>query len=94
MSLSPFRFKLRRLIGLVAAWAVFFGLLRTLDWPWIMPIGLVLCGFIIDWAKGGAGILGGAISLGLLLPYWWVAGVIYDLFFAKALIENPVTFLV
>jgi hypothetical protein len=65
------RFTIRQLIGLIVICAVFLALLRTQAGPFILalvvPIGIVLPGFLIDRARGGEGILGGALAGGVVL---------------------------
>lgn len=62
MQLPRFRFTIRQLIALIAICAVVFALLRTPFGFLVIAFGSVLPGFLIERARGGAGILGGALS--------------------------------
>ena len=59
---SRFQFKIRHLIVVVAVCAVCFALLRTPGGVLILYTGVILPGFTIERARGGPGILGGALS--------------------------------
>jgi len=65
MALLRYQFTLRQLIKLVALAAVCFAIFRTPAWPILVAVGLVLPGFAIDRARGGAGLLG-AILAGMI----------------------------
>jgi len=60
-----FRFTIRQLIVLIAICAVAFALLRTPFGFLVIAIASVLPGFLIERARGGEGILGGAVSASL-----------------------------
>jgi hypothetical protein len=60
------RFTIRQSLLLIAICAVAFALLRTPFLPLVIGFGLVLPGFLIERARGGSGILGGACSGGLI----------------------------
>jgi hypothetical protein len=62
MRLPRFQFKIRQLIVVVAVCAVCFALLRTPGGVLILYAGVILPGFMIERARGGPGILGGALS--------------------------------
>jgi hypothetical protein len=69
MRLPRFQFTIRRMIALIAACAILFSLVRTPAelFAMIVSIGLVLPGFVIDRARGGTGVMGGALSCCLLV---------------------------
>jgi hypothetical protein len=72
MRFPRIRFTIGQLIGLVAALAVLFAVLRTPFWPLIPTVAMVLFGFRRDRARGGDG-LGGAIIAGIIaLPGFFV----------------------
>ncbi|MGP0064615.1 MAG: hypothetical protein ACLQGP_13585 [Isosphaeraceae bacterium] len=56
------QFKLRQLIKLVALAAVIFALFRTFAGLFVLAIGLLLAGFVIDLARGGKGVLGSMLA--------------------------------
>jgi hypothetical protein len=64
-----FRFTIRQLIALIAICAVAFALLRTPFAFLVIALALVLPGFLIERARGGEGILGGAISASLIVAF-------------------------
>jgi hypothetical protein len=64
-----FQFTIRQLIALIAICAVAFALLRTPFGFLIIAFALVLPGFLLERARarGGKGIIGGALSTGLII---------------------------
>jgi hypothetical protein len=62
MALPPFRFTLGQLLKMIAVLAVFLALLRMPFGPPIVVIALVVAGFAIDRARGGAGFRGGILT--------------------------------
>lgn len=67
MRLPRFQFTIRRLLLLIAGCAVALALLRTPFGFVVVAFGVVLPGFLIERAKGGAGILGGALSASVIV---------------------------
>jgi hypothetical protein len=65
MQLPRFRFTLVQLIQVVAVLAVCFTVIRTPFGPLALWVGIILVGFAIDRARGGAGFRGG-ILVGVL----------------------------
>ena len=62
-----FQFTIRQLIALIAICAVAFALLRTPFGFLIIAFAVVLPGFLLERARGGKGIIGGALSAGLII---------------------------
>jgi uncharacterized PurR-regulated membrane protein YhhQ (DUF165 family) len=74
VQLPRLRFTIRQLIGLIAICAVVFALLRTPFGFVIVPFGFVVPGFLIERARGGDGVMGGAISASLICGGLTLAG--------------------
>jgi hypothetical protein len=68
------RFTIRQLIGLIAICAVAFALLRTPFEFLVVAFGFVVPGFLIGRARGGDGVIGGAISASLIAGGLTLAG--------------------
>jgi hypothetical protein len=62
MQRPRFRYTLAQLTKWIAVLAMFFALLRTPAWPLITAALLVVPGYAIDRARGGAGILGAMLA--------------------------------
>jgi hypothetical protein len=65
MQTPRFGFTIRQLLALIAICAVVFALLRTPVGFLVIAVASVLPGFLIQRARGGEGILGGALSAAL-----------------------------
>jgi hypothetical protein len=63
MRVPRFQFTIRRLIVVIAICGVSFALLRTPALPVVVAIAMVLPGFLIGRARGGSGIIAGALSM-------------------------------
>jgi hypothetical protein len=64
---SRIQFTLGQLMGLILVCAVVFAALSTPFAIFVVAIGIVVPGFIIDRFRGGAGIVGGMISASIVL---------------------------
>ena len=62
MAFPPIRFTLGQLLKLIAVPSVFLALLRLPFGPLTVVIALVVGGFAIDRARGGAGFRGGVLT--------------------------------
>jgi uncharacterized PurR-regulated membrane protein YhhQ (DUF165 family) len=74
VELPRLRFTIRQLLGLIAICAVTFALLRTPFGFVLVPVGFVVPGFLIGRARGGDGVIGGAISASLIAGGLMLAG--------------------
>lgn len=82
MRLPRPQFTIRNLLALVAVCAVLLTLLRTPLGLVILAFMIALPGFLLERSRGGAGILGGALSSGLIAGAIWTVCTPY--FFAYA----------
>ncbi len=73
-----FQFTLRLLIVLIAVCGVSFALLRTPFGFIVVYVGAALPGFLIGRARGGSGIIAGAISESAVLGLLTVGLIVYD----------------
>jgi hypothetical protein len=85
MNSPRFRFTIRQLVALIAICAIVFALLRTPVGFLVLAVVSVFPGFLIQRARGGEGILGGALSAALTACFLVCAAGL--LFFAS--IEGP-----
>jgi hypothetical protein len=74
MGLPRFQFTIRRLILMIAGCAIVLALLRTPFGFLVIAFGFVLPGFIVGRARGGDGVIGGALSASLISGGLVVAG--------------------
>ena len=74
MKLPRLRFTIRQLIGLIAICAVVFALLQTPFGFVVVAFGFVVPGFLIERARGGEGVVGGACSASLIASGLVMAG--------------------
>lgn len=73
-----FQFTLRLLIVLIAVCGVSLALLRTRFGFIVVYVGAALPGFLIGRARGGSGIIAGAISESVILGFLAIGLIVYD----------------
>jgi hypothetical protein len=71
------------LVKLIGVCAIVLALIRSPAAPPVVAVGIALPGFLIGRARGGAGILGGATSAGLVCAGWGIAMYVYAYFFPE-----------
>jgi hypothetical protein len=77
MGNSRIQFTLGQLLGVVVVCAIVFAALSTPFAIFVVAIGIVAPGFIIDRFRGGTGIVGGMISASIVLVGLGIAGYTY-----------------
>ncbi len=77
---SRIQFTLGQLMGLIGVCAVVFAALSTPFEIFVVALGIVVPGFIIDRFKGGSGIVGGMISASITLVGVGIAAYAYFYF--------------